>query len=292
MAAIVPYAAQAAFAAERFGEAETMAKAARTIYRFVRKHTTKGQQKRAAQTAFRAARRSFKKPKREMPAERVGHSPNDSTGKVTEAVDTVVNAGSTRTLTTHRLDYIPHSTTTNIWAYRQRHQIYVSGFKICMEMTNLQPTRLYFNFAVVSPKHATTVSTTDFFREPGGSDSKGRNFDNTLSALEFHCNAINPDEYTILKHERMLVAGDVPATRGSGTDNWVGHANNQVRTYWIPLKRQIRFDSPSDNHSQTPMYAVWWCDVFGTATAVTPVASSYYLRLKTFMYWRDAPKCC
>lgn len=138
---------------------------------------------------------------------------------------------------------------------RERDMVRLTGVKLCMELKNNADTPIYFNWALVYDKRSNdtvgTVSVADFFR--GNGSTRAKDFGTDLSAIEFHCNPLNSDRFTVLKHERHTLGKAI-----AGTTNYTDTKNSfKSVNRWIPIKRQIRYE---DGEAQSKVWLLYWCD--------------------------------
>lgn len=133
-------------------------------------------------------------------------------------------------------------------------KINLRGVKMCWHFRNLstgstQPLQVHL--AVVSKKadDGTNVSNTDFFRSQGG-NNRFKDFDNALTGMEFQCLPINTDLYNIHKHQRFMLR--------PGAETSAPH--NREIDFYMPIKRQLRFDDTSSVAEGKHMHVVVWCD--------------------------------
>lgn len=193
----------------------------------------------------------------------------------------------TRTLYSEPL--IATSQGTNI-NQRLRNSVNISGWKICGEIKNLTNAPLYVNIAVISPKGglgtSSDIPTADFFRDFSSND-RSKDFGIANTSLDNHCLPINSDKYTIFKHTRArLVAeatgGDTVALQGMSYTNI---------DWWIPFKRQIRWDANLSYPESDQVYLVYWFDKFCTAGATAASTGAVTMSHKTVMYYREPCNC-
>lgn len=167
--------------------------------------------------------------------------------------DSTVNC---RSLQSYDMSVIPEGSSPE---QRDRNIAFVSGFKLCLELRNLNAEALNINVAVVSPKKAQNVTVANFFR--GFSNERGADFDNAgLSANDYKCRPINADLYSILMHKRINLNGIAPIS----TKKEYGATYGYLDTY-IKLGRQLRFERTAVNVElcTTPIFLIMWCDVVG-----------------------------
>lgn len=170
---------------------------------------------------------------------------------------------------------------------RLRQHAKISGWKICMEVSNTITRPLYFNWAVISPKSTgqsggNAPDPANFFRD--NTQARSMDFSNGRSALEFHCCPINSDDYTILKHKRFVL--QQPSFSSGAWNRQYGSAFINIDRY-IRLKRQTRY-LPGESTTATDgrVFLVYWYDPWGYASGVGsgPVASE---SLRVITYFRE-----
>lgn len=245
----------------------------------------------AARFAIRAAgrvRRAYggrmrARKRQKFSTKNVGEAPGTSNAKRNKSVETSGNRNS-RTLYSEQLIEIPQGQDLD---QREQHAIKVSGFKICMEIRNLANMPLYCNFAILSPKETSTISTADFFRRTAG-NSRAEDFDTTLSANEMHCSGINTDKYTVLWHKRRSL---VALASGGNTVSLTGKSWMNLNFY-KKIQRQVRFDSSTaTSPTNGKVFFVYWFDLFGALGASPALTSVATVSLKTVCYFRDSKVC-
>lgn len=188
---------------------------------------------------------------------------------------------STRTLTEifEPLDINRDATNIN---YRSTDVINVNGIKLDCQFRNLQGNLpLGVNIALVSPKHATTWSGTDFFLNPGGGACSS-NFDNNRTYNEFQTLPINYDEYTVFSHDRFLLS---PSTEAAVL---IDNKNNSYKHYtkFVPIRRQVRYES-SLGTPHPHLFLLVWCDRLLAVTGAIPVADTLTYDARGVIYWKD-----
>lgn len=164
------------------------------------------------------------------------------------------------------------STTNQDLNTRLTDVIYLSGFKVnlCVRNTRTSATtaQLFFNVALVSTKAGTDdISTLDFFTSGGGT-TRSYNFDNVnYTTLERHRDPINSDRYVVHWHERYVIlpwANGASAGSGNLSDSIGKELNHTaVISKFIPIKRQIRFDSASASSAEPEFRVVFWVGIPG-----------------------------
>ncbi len=165
---------------------------------------------------------------------------------------------------------------------RERGVINCRGFRICMAIRNNISEPLYVNVAVVSPKNAGEITSANFFRASG--QSRGSDFDNSKTGLEFHCLPLNTDKFAILKHKRYRLNNEESGSNITG--------KNYMNIDWyIKLKRQLRYD---DTTTTSPIdgavYLLYWCDRFFGQDSNIPVGASMSTMERHIMYFHDTKR--
>ena len=262
---------RAASAAYRYGP--TMARAAGQIARWgYRRYKRKYRGRRGMRTSNKRARFS-----RTTIGEKVG----TSSAKVALQASTNLVPKTTRTLFTQNLCTVQQGADRNT---RERQIINCRGFRICMSMVNDAVVPLYINVAVVHGKvEEVAPGASNWFRASDG--SRGRDADDTLTSLEWHCLPINTDKFTILKHKRLLLAPNDPVAGDFNN----GSAKNYANLDWyIRLKRQLRFENSSNT---TPIagnvWLVYWCDLWTADSASLAVAAQMRVNERHLMYFNE-----
>lgn len=239
---------------------------------------------RAGKTIARWGYKRWKRSKakrRRVIGEPIGSSSAKSREVVsTLAVNTVVQ---TRTLYSQELTEIPRS--DNI-GERERDIVNLRGFKICISLRNTNNDPCYYNLALISFKgnacatSENTIETTKFFRDHN--NSRGQDFSQALTALEFHCLPINTDLYNVITHKRYRIGG-----AAVGSSNWNSQSNNFKNIdFYQKIKRQIRFENSDQESSNHKVFFVEWCDRFDQTSGAVP-APGFVSQRKLICYFRE-----
>lgn len=145
------------------------------------------------------------------------------------------------------------------------------------------PSDVYMlNVAVLAPEvpQATReVLGTDFFRAMDDGDKRTTDFATTLGTIDLHKLPINTDKFVVLKHKRYMMN-----TFGAQHKGWM----KKIK-WWIPLKRQLVYNSTAGTSCQSPVYFVYWC-CRGFQTAQVDATIDFVdtqFRLTTF--FRETP---
>lgn len=198
----------------------------------------------------------------------------------------------TRTLYSEEMTDIPKWTTSANELYsRTRDMVNINGYKVCLFFKNDSDVPVYFHWAIVQPKTATTMSTADFFRnngDVGTSGNRGEDFATTLSSLKMDCLSINTDKYNIVRHKRHIVGVrnyNQPYNNGGGPPSYL-HISE-----WVKIGRQFRFEDTSTPKCTTPLYFVYWMDRTDNAGGATATIGAGTFSSETVCYWRNPIGC-
>lgn len=230
---------------------------------------------RIVRRAYRRGRAKSQKFSRSNIGERVGTG--TSKRSVTHTNDNIIR--NTRLLYEHSLADIPEGTDLDA---RQRKMVNCRGFKICLELKNLINNPMYVNIAVVSPKDGQSNFNADWFRSSDASN-RARNFDVTLNSNEFSCLPINSDAFTILKHKRFQL---IPGSTTGSTASQSGRSYMQLK-WWIPLKRQLRYDAAIGQPENGKVHLVYWFTEFATAANDPGLVGAVQMSSRVVAYFKE-----
>lgn len=163
---------------------------------------------------------------------------------------------------------------------RMSDQINMRGIKFCMNFrveSAMGTAKAWMNIAVISPKTDLTSSSiipnTEFFRHPTG-DRRDIDFnDPSLNNVDYRCCGINTDRYNVHKRQ-VLTLGPTQSTEGF---------KERYLEFYMPIKRQVRYQDSSSFPEGKNMYLVWW---FSTSDGGTP-ANSIRFQYSVKRYFRD-----
>jgi hypothetical protein len=235
---------------------------------------------------YKSRKRSPAKKARIGIGEAVGSS---SSKQALQSRDIGFQALASRTLMIDNLTGTDQGTANNRQD-RQNTIINCRGFKVCMAVrNNIGNAPVYYNVALVSPKNSGAITTDNFFRGQGNA-SRGLAFDNSRTALEFHCLPLNTDNKYILKHKRYRLA---PENGGNQQYN-NQRSNSYMNINWyVKLKRQLRYDDADSNFPiDGSVYLVQWCDTFDAASGSASAPSTVQIMQRHIMYFRESKLCC
>lgn len=211
---------------------------------------------------------------------RVGEPIGTSTSKSVTTHNSTLSAVDTRTLYTLNLTTVTKGDNRN---QRERNLINVGGFKITFQVRNGRTVPMNWHLAVVSNKqNGTTVTTTDFFRSP--SDTRAQDFTTAINDLTMDNLALNSDKYQILKHKKWQL---VPS---SNNTTWQANSGKNFTTirWYVPLKRQLRFEQNTDTIPNTGnVFLVYWCSHMADGSGDPAVVDGWDVGYRTEMYFRE-----
>ena len=138
---------------------------------------------------------------------------------------------------------------------------------------------MYFNFAILAPKNGDIISTTDFFR--GNNSDHAVDFGIDLASNDFHCRPINTDEIVVLKHKRYLLARSESSSTDGGT-----RTSYLNLDFYVPLKRQVRYEGTTTTPSNGAVFACYWCDKFQIDGGATPSPATMNVTQRYITYFK------
>lgn len=218
--------------------------------------------------ANRAKRRYFRRS--------IGHPVGQGTAKRTLDTTGLTSTLDTRTLVSYPLLNLAKAVASQdgeALDRRMRDIVNFRGVKVCLTLANTDVQshpHLTVNIAVISPKNDTSAATipdSEFFRAFGG--NRDRPFVSTEPSIYYSCVAINTDKYNVYKRMKIKLG---PSGRTNST-----HLNCKDISFYIPLKRQIRYEGNVSAPQSKNMFLVMWCDypnINGSA-AIIPSALGY-----------------
>lgn len=166
---------------------------------------------------------------------------------------------------------------------RQREHVQYKGVSCWFEYRNKNNNNpLYLNMAVIGTKDTgspSNVTGTAFFR--GNGFSRAQDFDPiNMSALRLHLTPINTDNYTVLWHERRTLATQVAGLQANTHD-----AYGTIKK-WIPIRRQIRYQTDNTIPTDGRLFFVYWVSRF-QGTGASPQTAECDIHLRHLQYFSD-----
>lgn len=216
----------------------------------------------------------------------VGEKPGTSLTKQNQYRSDGATAHNGNVLNSIELLQIDRMNSTFSLNHRLRDCIYLSGFKVCFSVTNLDAaTFLYFNVALISAKNRGSIGDgVDFFRSYQGASRSNDFSDATLNAMDRHCLPINTDEHVVHFHERRTI---VPSS-DSCDNNPLKVAKTFKYETWVPIKRQIRFEGDAPL-PETKFQLVHWAGAQGAPIAASqaPITNAYNMDVKVIAFFKE-----
>lgn len=183
------------------------------------------------------------------------------------------------------------STTNQDLDTRDSDVIYLSGFKIDLTVLNLleavAANQLYFNIAVISTKARSSTDFNDDFFTSGLGTSRAYDFDNVnYSSHNRHTDPINSDNFVVHWHQRFLLSPNQQACVGAASGSWPYIV--PISRY-VPIQRQIRFDTSAGSSSEPGFRLVYWCGKVGEATSnpIVNTANAIKVEYNCRAYYRE-----
>lgn len=166
---------------------------------------------------------------------------------------------------------------------RRRQIVNCTGLQITYHFVNKLDLPMFLNVAVIAPKHNSGVpGITDFFR--GDDGSRGANFSDALSALQFHYYPINTDKYAVVRHHRHQLGSNTDGVNynsDAGPGNWIS------KRQYIPINRQLRYETAIATSCSTPIYICWWLDTMDSPGGVASTVGAGLMSEMHTMFFTD-----
>lgn len=235
--------------------------------------------KRAATRIARSYRRYKKRKRSTFSRKNIGEPVGTGVSKRSITTELPFGFANTRQLYSFSLLDIPEGSAVN---QRERRIANIRGVKICSEINvaNTTPNPLYVNVAVLSPKGGNVgVDKPDFFRSNG--NERAVDFGNALDGNQFHCLPINADKFTILRHKRYKLAV-VTGPYATGTNRSYMNLD-----WWIPVKRQVRYDAATGSPEHGQMYLCVWMDTFGRPAGSGSELNAAGMGVRAITYFKE-----
>lgn len=248
---------------------------------------------------FRSTRRRFKSrrrfKRRRQVRKRIGHPEGAGTCKSrTIYIDNGQQEIRERSIYSYNFNTVPAGDGID---QRERNLIRLQGVAIKWEMRSNSTPPLKVNMAVISPRAGTEVfanqpqeTMTNFFRNRGGS-TRGLNFEasgvNANAPLVMSTFGINIDRWNVLMHKRFTLN---PISQTSSQFRTERGSNFKTIKKYIPIKRQVRYESGEASSSETPIYFVFWVSPMLTAepqTSLALIQNIMFSRLIVTTYFKD-----
>lgn len=187
-----------------------------------------------------------------------------------------------RTLTSAEITDVS-KTTTNAINERQRNIINCRGFTLQGNVRNYFGQDAIFHLAILHPRNASLITTTDFFRSHGGTE-RNVDFSTSLSGTEFANYPINTGDMVVLRHYRMrLTPGITPAT---GFQSQYGSSYRNF-SFYVPLKRQLEYEDNLSTNCNHKVFLTYWIDYPSNLAGQITQAGCGYLNLEARMCFNE-----
>ena len=202
----------------------------------------------------------------------IGHSPSHTPAKT----DTL---GTTRFVSSRTLEWEPMLNVNRGGNLndRERDIIDLRGFKLCVTVLNLLDNhQVTVNLAVISGRVSPTgtPNVTNFLR--GHDGERVMNFNTFRDNNELHCSAINTDDYHIFTHKRLVLKKQ--------NSNQTDFA---IKDWYVPIKKQIRYDTAFETSLNRQFYFVWWCDKQLAPNGDPVTSNTMEMQYKVTTYFRE-----
>lgn len=199
---------------------------------------------------------------------------------------------STRVLYPIDLTDIPLEDATMQTHARSRGMVNLLGWKIDVHAfinnTNDILFPCTYHCAVIAPKRSATVSSEDFFRNPGTTtdNSRGIDFTTSVGSISLNTLAINEDKFNILTRKKMRLQPFAT----THVRNEKGSSTNSI-SFWLPFHRQLRYDEDATPKCMTPVYFMYWMEEDFTGAAGIPKTNVWKTTWKMEAFFRNSGGC-
>lgn len=160
---------------------------------------------------------------------------------------------------------------------RENNSILLKGIAINYMFINNTITKLYLNFAMVTPKQG-DLGNENFFRS--NDINTNENFlsnPDVLPAIAKHTRAINADKYIIHFHKRCILGSRGASATGAFDTN--SSSTKRYKMYY-KLNQKVTYSTPgipSTEQADQKIYLIYWCNVVG---AVPPIIGGSSLQIE------------
>lgn len=172
----------------------------------------------------------------------------------------------------YRLIEIAHNTDESIINTRRGDYCNVKGVKLrtWFRLNNLlkadDPAFTYplqVRWAVINPKNnngGISVPTSDFFVKRSPTTTIYRDFPGTGTWYDFMTEKINREEYGVLKEGSFMMGKNAGQSQvlSSTYPRMTDPGNVKMIDIWIPIRKQMKFNSTASQVPDVNLYFVWW----------------------------------
>jgi len=156
---------------------------------------------------------------------------------------------------------LPKQGTSDEINLRDRDIASIGGIKVFMELLNNTSEPMLLNMAMVTAKEKDFVNEVDFFRGTG--PTRGIDFADALTSLDFSTRSINSDKYFVHWHTKRVLGPQLKLGATSLTPDYgltTFPSCYQTMSRYTLLKRQLTFDGATSFPSNGNMHLIWWWD--------------------------------
>lgn len=181
---------------------------------------------------------------------------------------------------------------------RIRDTIFLSGVKVWMNATNISESGLttILNWALISPKNAATVTSTDtnFFKDYGATRAWNAAATNK-TGLSWATAKINLDDFHLFGNGSMTLGSSVEVPSATDDTTYLTSSNNLMNKEcllekYIPIGRMVTYASTACNER---IYFVIWSgrpSAPAGTTSYNDSTNQTEIRLKCVTYFREPEK--
>ncbi len=164
---------------------------------------------------------------------------------------------------------------------RENHRLNIIGWRITMCPVNTGAVPIIYNVAIIIPKNAVNFSRNDFLR--GYGNQRGENFTaGNQSWVTGSMTPINTDKFHVLMHKKVFINRQEPA------QNWnVERNNHKLINLWVPLRRQIFYDSNTEDGATRPIWLIQWANTMNDIQSETGTTQTFVNQCRVLTYFRD-----
>lgn len=147
---------------------------------------------------------------------------------------------------------------------RDSDAIFIRGIRTEMIISNFNTTEpTFLNCAWIGAKSPESTQGgggglgLNFFRGYGAERGEDFAAPAIQSSLELTRGEINTDHWAVLKHKRYLLQAQGGIAVGS-----IQRGSDRVFKWWVPVKREFKFERQTSPNSKTPIFFVYWVSKF------------------------------
>lgn len=201
-----------------------------------------------------------------------------------------------KSLYRHRLIQVPYNATEQMNT-RQGRLVNVRGVKLRLwmslknqsENTNKLDVPIMVRWAVLNPKENTgdpdDVAVDNFFISADPSGEEATDFPSTGNCFAYMNRQINRRRFGVLQQGKFILAND-PASNNSR----VSLGSRKLINLWLPIKRQMKWSSNTEDDPTTNISIVYWyCQVGDKDSAKKFTDGPIDLHAESITYFKDSP---